>query len=379
MLGKGLSVYLDLLRVVAALLVVLCHLGESLTDGFSMFAAFAPWGHEAVIIFFVLSGFVIHHAASTSDTTFERFATSRITRIYSVVVPCILLTWLCDHVGTRLSPGFYQFAEIDQAQGAPVARVVWSILMLNESWLRLRMFSNLPYWSVCYEFWYYFLFAAGFYFKGIARVLLLGLFALIAGPRILLLFPVWLIGAAAYSERWSVKWRDVVVWLAFLQPAVVLYLYVAFDLRALSTAHSLAAVELFGGYKLASSNSAASDYLLGVSFTLNLMAAKRLDFVFVRWLPFVPLIRLLAARSFTLYLLHYPLLHLLIAAALPFGVTKHCGWLVAVATIGLPLLIAAPIENQRHRLRPLVGRMLQHLRPARPTRRCSSAGVSLSP
>jgi peptidoglycan/LPS O-acetylase OafA/YrhL len=60
MLGKGLSVYLDMLRVVAALLVVLCHLGQAPIGGFDMFSGFVNWGHEAVIIFFVLSGFVIH-------------------------------------------------------------------------------------------------------------------------------------------------------------------------------------------------------------------------------------------------------------------------------------------------------------------------------
>jgi peptidoglycan/LPS O-acetylase OafA/YrhL len=88
-----------------------------------------------------------------------------------------------------------------------------------------------------------------------------------------------------------------------------------------------------------------------------------LDAGLLRLLPLEPLIRLIAARSFTLYLLHFPLMHLLIAATLHFGTTPLWGGLIAVATIGIPLLIAAPIENQRHWLRPAVRRVLQRFLP----------------
>jgi hypothetical protein len=181
-----------------------------------------------------------------------------------------LLTLLCDQIGLRLSPELYHVAEVDRAQSAPMARIVLGALMLSESWIRLRLFSNMPYWSVCYEFWYYFLFAAGFYFTGKTRALLIGLFALIAGPRILLLFPIWLFGAVAYTEQRSVKWRQGLVWLAFLQPAIVLALYVALDLRLLAMALSQAAVAPFNGYQLAVPSSAASDYLLGLSIAVHL-------------------------------------------------------------------------------------------------------------
>jgi peptidoglycan/LPS O-acetylase OafA/YrhL len=348
MLGRGLSLHLDLLRVLAAMGAVLCHLGQVPVEGLSVFSMVSPWGHQAVMVFFVLSGFVIHHAAQTGERSLESFATSRITRIYSVVVPCILLTILCDQIGMRLAPDLYSYLEVDRAQGSPAARALWSLFMLNESWLRLRMFSNLPYWSLCFEVWYYALFAAWFYCTGRTRLLLTGGLALVAGPRILLLFPVWIMGALAYRETASTNWRAGTVWLAFLQPLAIAAIWLA------------AGVEppAFVG-----------DYVLGLSVALHLMAAKRLDAPLVATQQCLePVVRWIAARSFTLYLLHMPLMYLTMALVEPLagrsllGVPL-CAVLVTFGTIGLPLLVASPIENQRYRLRPLVRRAITYLRP----------------
>ena len=351
MLGKGLSLHLDVLRVLAAMVAVLCHLGQVPVDGLGVFSGVSQWGHQAVMVFFVLSGFVIHHAARSGDQTFESFATSRITRIYSVVIPCIALTVLCDQIGMRLAPGLYTYFEIEQAQGSPAARVLWSLFMLNESWLRLRMFSNLPYWSLCFEVWYYVLFAAWFYCAGRTRVVVIAVACLLAGPRILLLLPVWIMGALAYRETVSAKWRVGVAGLAFLQPIAVIGVWFTVDLPV---------------------PAAVSDYVVGLSVAAHLMAAKRLDGVlYAAQKRFEPVVRWVAARSFTLYLLHMPLMYLLMAACEPLaGVTivgvPVSGVVVAFGTIGLPLLVAAPMENQRHWLRPLVSRALQSLRPTAP-------------
>jgi peptidoglycan/LPS O-acetylase OafA/YrhL len=101
----GLSLYLDLLRVMAAVQVVVYHLGKIDAAGVGQ-GLLNAWGHEAVVIFFVLSGFVISHAANTSDRTFARYASSRISRLYSVVLPvpvadgCIRQHWLAAGAGS---------------------------------------------------------------------------------------------------------------------------------------------------------------------------------------------------------------------------------------------------------------------------------------
>ena len=55
---ESLSLYLDLVRFLATVAVLLFHLWPQWFPGFPL-----PWpGHAAVIVFFVLSGFVIAHA-----------------------------------------------------------------------------------------------------------------------------------------------------------------------------------------------------------------------------------------------------------------------------------------------------------------------------
>jgi peptidoglycan/LPS O-acetylase OafA/YrhL len=130
---RGLSAYLDLLRVLAALQVVVYHL--SFTQIGAINRTFLnQWGHEAVIVFFVLSGFVVRHAAGKSDHRYSDFATSRISRLYPVIVVCLAVTVLCDLQGRAAAPSVY--AQVDQLKsvGYVVARTLISLVMLNQTW-----------------------------------------------------------------------------------------------------------------------------------------------------------------------------------------------------------------------------------------------------
>jgi hypothetical protein len=87
------SIYLDLLRFTAALWVVVAHLQNW---------GVARWlpdlsGRDAVVIFFVLSGLVITHAAQ--GRTFRQYAVARLARIYSVALPIILIAIIVDWQG----------------------------------------------------------------------------------------------------------------------------------------------------------------------------------------------------------------------------------------------------------------------------------------
>jgi peptidoglycan/LPS O-acetylase OafA/YrhL len=109
-----------------------------------------------VVVFFVLSGFVIRHVTDTKEMHWPDYAASRIARIFSVTVPAIFLTLICDAIGRAVEPAIYAHS----ASGQVLARVVLSLLLLNEVWLMSVMsFSNLPFWSICVEFWYYAAFA----------------------------------------------------------------------------------------------------------------------------------------------------------------------------------------------------------------------------
>ena len=371
-IAPGLSLYLELLRLLAATEVVLFHV-----NGFAMLggqrAVWNAFGHEAVVVFFVLSGFVIAFAAETREHTAKAYAISRLTRIYSVALPCLLFTLLFDRIGLALLPQLYAGLVTD---GSALVRLMLGGLFLNESWtLSAQMFSNTPYWSIAYEFWYYAVFAGLFYFRGWARIALTGLACLIAGYKILLLFPIWALGWGVY--RWSKTHRvsPALGLLLFVQPALVLYL----DDSLSWTRHAgewLAGVMGQDTWRvgLSWSRYVLTDTLLGLSIAAHFVGAQALSPWLERALrPIARPVKWLTARSFTLYLLHQPAMLLAGAALITLGVPLLGSWSVFLATWGIVLAVAQVSELQKHRLKPLVvwlldwpGRILAQRRTAVP-------------
>ena len=354
----GLSIYLDLLRVLAALQVALYHLGWLERTGLGQHW-WNTWGHEAVVIFFVLSGFVIRHAVEVKDRDLAAFVASRMSRLYSVAIPALALTLICDAIGYSLAPDLYRGAGIGGSFGLYVTKLAISLLMLNESWWSVGFFTNTPYWSICYEIWYYLLFAAYIFTAGRKRWVLLVALTLAAGPAILVMFPIWLMGVYAYTWRRGTSWPRWLVWAAFLQPVGVFTCHVVFDLPQVGLA--LLGPSLVS--HLHWSSFVLSDTLLGLSFAVHLVAAKQLHDRLLRVLRGVAgTVRAAAARSFTLYLIHMPLMVVLTAVTAAWSPMPQ-PWLVALGTVAIPLLLAPLIENQRHRLRPWLARVWAQATP----------------
>lgn len=82
-----LSIYLDLIRVGAAIVVALSHAWPVLFPHFPL-----PFpGHQAVIVFFVLSGFVIAYTTDRKDRTLKIYMANRLSRLWSVIIPALLI------------------------------------------------------------------------------------------------------------------------------------------------------------------------------------------------------------------------------------------------------------------------------------------------
>ena len=352
-ISSGLSLYLELLRLLAATEVVLFHVnGFALLGGHR--AAWNAFGHEAVVVFFVLSGFVIAFAAETREKTPRSYLTSRLTRIYSVAVPCLLATLLFDRIGQALVPQLYQGLITD---GSALVRLALGSLFLNESWtVSAQMFSNTPYWSIAYEFWYYMIFAGLFYFRGWLRVALTALACLIAGYKVLLLFPIWALGWGVYRWTRSHSVAPSVGLILFLQPVLVLYL----DDSLSWTRHTGEWLAGLIGQEhwrvgLSWSRYVLTDTLLGLSMAGHFIGAAALSPWLERALrPIARPVKWLTARSFTLYLLHQPAMLLAGAVLLTLGLPLLGSWSVFAATWGIVLAVAQVSELQKHRLKPLV-------------------------
>jgi hypothetical protein len=137
-----------------------------------------------------------------------------------VVLPGLLLTVLFDQVGQRLDPaldkGWWY-----QDSGA-LWRFVASLSYVNEPWFAsIRPFSNGPFWSLGYEFWYYVLYGAFYYYRRRQRILLVTAVVLMAGPKILILLPAWLMGVWTYRFNKRQKLSTASAWVWFLSPLFI--------------------------------------------------------------------------------------------------------------------------------------------------------------
>lgn len=196
-MNRQLSAYLDLIRVVCAVIVVLSHLGHGHLVG-SYLWPFTFFGNEAVMAFFVLSGFVIAFVTDEREQTLAIYATARLARLYSVILPAMTLTLILDAIGQSINAESYLHSHAASG-GSALSGYLFSITMLNKSWgIDQHFGSNGAYWSIPYEFWYYFIFGGFMLMKGWRRIVFTLVGVAIAGPKILILLPVWLLGVGAY-------------------------------------------------------------------------------------------------------------------------------------------------------------------------------------
>jgi peptidoglycan/LPS O-acetylase OafA/YrhL len=101
---QALSLYLDVLRFAAAFTVFLSHYAAGRHSG-GLFRQVGPYGRVAVLVFFVLSGFVIAFVSETRERTLEECCLSRFARLYSVILPAFIATAALDGLAAVLNPG----------------------------------------------------------------------------------------------------------------------------------------------------------------------------------------------------------------------------------------------------------------------------------
>lgn len=359
-LDEPLSLYIDLLRILAAAVVIADHLRFARLGG--GWLDHATWyGPEGVIAFFVVSGFVISWAAANREPTVVDFAVNRLSRLYSVVVPALAITVALDIAGSALDPAVYAASRPD----ASADTIIVSLAFANEIWWsHVRPYSNAPFWSLGYEFWYYAIFAAAFYARGIVRLVLVPLLAALVGPKILLLMPAWLFGCAAWrivAARRCAPSVAIFLWAGSLAAAA---LYFANDLRGLLDDHAKALLLPQFHAGLHDARFFPAYAVFGILVALNVGGFGALSGAGVIRRGAQP-IRRLAGMTFTAYLLHFPLLHFFSAL---FGtVTGPAHTALILACTLAPIAAIAPLtEGEKRHWRAGLGRLLRQT-AVRPT------------
>ena len=363
-MNRGTSAYLDLLRFLCAAIVILVHADWLQIDGRLPLVWRLPGaGHDAVIVFFVLSGFVIAHVAQEREHGLRDYALSRLARLWSVALPALLLTLAADALGQFLAPDLYQgrrFAPTD----LPAWRLAASALFVNELWfVSIRPLSNIPFWSLGYEAWYYAIFAALFYLRGRARWIVAAAAALVAGPKILLLLPVWGLGVLAYraarTQRLSPR-----AGAGLALGAVAVYLAYRWAQGPQATQRFVVGWLGDAAYAaLDCSQTFLVEYVVGVLVALHLVgisAAARGR----NWR--LPGVAYLASFSFSMYLFHFPLLLFFLALAERLQLVQGRAAFILGGTLAVIWLLGTVTERRKGRLRQWLARVADRLgsRPA---------------
>lgn len=194
------SIYLDCLRAVAAFGVFFFHFSYL---GFSGFSSIDHWtiGRFGVIIFFVMSGYVISYVSKNRHNGLSDYMEARFARLFSVFLPALVLTVILDAAGSRLDPSIYQnYPKVTDSK--IILYIPFFITFLFEnSFFSLRWLSNGPAWSIAYEFWYYVVFGIYTFYNKRFRGPILLIVIFLAGWKILLLSPVWIAGVMIHKYQ----------------------------------------------------------------------------------------------------------------------------------------------------------------------------------
>jgi peptidoglycan/LPS O-acetylase OafA/YrhL len=215
------NVYLDWLRGISALIVCAGHTRNALMPDFADLPGHGllasgiyfvtGYGHAAVIVFFVLSGYLVGGSVLTSSTAFSwrRYLVNRYVRLWVVLLPALVWTWLLDQQTMAIAPQVLQ-GQLSQDWHSLPKPGEYSA-SLHTFWLNLGFQqtvhgpvfgSNGPLWSLANEAWYYLLFPLLLlpvtdrrWQVALTHLPLAGLILAFMPLQMLLLFPIWVAGA----------------------------------------------------------------------------------------------------------------------------------------------------------------------------------------
>ena len=312
------NILFDIARGLAALVVMFGHLRQFMfvsvpqIENSSIivkpFYFLTGFGHQAVMVFFVLSGYLISQSIITSYQrnrfSIIRYSISRLSRLWMVLIPCLILTYIFDSMGILFGdPGFYmgERVEVVSAPDVGVHDMGMQNFISNMFFLQTvtssTYGSNGPLWSLANEFWYYVMFplmffiytAKNYYIKIICVSALVACIYFL--PIIILeLGLVWLAGVVAFLAR-NMQWvKYTKYWLMR-----IFIVFMFFKSAVLYRTEVISDIE--------------GELYLAITFALILLSCKE---IVIRPAWLVKIITQISDQSYTLYLFHFPFFAFLI-------------------------------------------------------------------
>ncbi len=316
------SFYLELLRVFAAFYVFIYHVGSETIDNKqylsnNKYTSFLnlkySTAHFFVMIFFVLSGYLITMSASKPKLTFKSFITFRLGRLYSVLIPALVFSFTVEFFFKLFN--YSIISKIDNIS-FPLLRFILNLFFLGQ----IGSFCSTPpfngaFWSVQYEFIYYVVLGVVLLIRKPYKYFILFLILSLSWLKILLLLPVWLAGACLYYFQNKFILNKYISLLLFTTTSFFL-IYCLFINDSFPFQKSTNENVLFG-YVLFFSWNFLADYLFALIVFFNLYSFFQLSDSLIHgfdksrmFLFLYKKIKIIGNCSYTLYLFHTPLLFL---------------------------------------------------------------------
>ncbi|WP_081055086.1 acyltransferase family protein [Burkholderia vietnamiensis] len=357
------------IRFLAALTVVLSHFTQlGLLNLSDKFISFVDGGRPAVTLFFVLSGFILtytyHDSMGRGDI--RRFYVARFARIYPVLVLSLVFAapvtiYVLRPANAALLLSWY--ATKDHGHVTVIASLVAQLLLLT-GWFPFAAINqpwNGPAWSISCEAFFYALFPwllRKFMAKRLSTVTLIcvGLWAF-QGVWIFLMWHFMPVGRKGFliSQFPLTHLAEFITGIG----AALHFLHVR--RRGIATHRggialvcvSLAAIALVAAYQPIK----PAYYLQSPLFSLLILGLALIQHPVLGVLHRRPLI-LLGEASFSLYLIHIPLAHIIQLT----GIFQSRGWIALALSIGLSILVFRFFEEP---IRKLIRRGFSDHQPTR--------------
>jgi peptidoglycan/LPS O-acetylase OafA/YrhL len=206
------SILISLLRGLAAFIVATAHLRAAMYPAvrevadpplwFQGLAFLSGFAHQAVLVFFVISGWLVGGSLLNRIGTphaVASYAIDRATRLWTVLVPTFLLTFVL-----ALGIGLASPQDFKLSPSNPYSALTFAGNLFGLQGILLPDYGgNFPLWSLANETWYYVMFpllALAFTARDLASRLAcaaaLVLLGLLLPAGIVVYFLVWLLGVA---------------------------------------------------------------------------------------------------------------------------------------------------------------------------------------
>jgi len=299
-MNKNTSIYLDFLRVFSALGVIVCHANmEYFSSGLEL--CNIEFGHKMVVIFFVLSGFLIAYTTDIKNKDLHGYIVDRVSRLYPVIIPALFLTLFMDQIGYLFNPQYYREYVTSVAY---YIKYIVTFFNLHEIWFSsAKPPTNVPFWSLAYEVWYYIIFAIWIYTTKSKRLMLLLLTVICIGYKMLLLFPVWLMGVALYKLS-KLRISNVLAVFIFLVSICFIAGIITETIHPVFPfASTIGDPHFFFSYDF------INDNFLGILICLNIFAMNSITWnIWNESSFFVQKVKWFSSVTFSVYLYHYPIM-----------------------------------------------------------------------